>query len=84
MTDSEGLAYCAAGQEGILYDRASQRLLVLNACARKIWELAGEGKDVPAIAEDLCRSYAGVQLTQAAQDVRACLAELARLGIATG
>jgi hypothetical protein len=84
MTDCDSLTYCAAGQEGIIYDRVAKCLLVLNPSARRVWELARRGDDVASIAASLCASYAGIEPAAAQRDVRACLAELHRRGILTG
>jgi len=82
MPGADRVAYCAVGQEGVIHDRVAQRLLVLNPSARRVWELAGTGMDVAAIAATLCEAYAGVDPARATQDVLACLAELRRLGMA--
>jgi hypothetical protein len=82
MPDTDSVSYCVAGQEGIIHDQTAGRLLVLNGSARLVWELAGAGRDVAAIAAALCEAYAGVDPGGAKKDVLTCLAELRRLGLA--
>lgn len=82
MSDPSGVSYCVTGQEGIIHDREAGRLLVLNATARTVWTLAGEGATVAAIALSLCETFAGVEPGRATQDVLSCLSELRKLGMA--
>ena len=81
MPDTDSVSYCVVGQEGLLHDRRTGRLLLLNPSARRVWELANAGEDEAAIARTLCAAYAGVEPAQAERDVRVCLTELGKLGM---
>lgn len=81
MPEPDSVSYCVVGQEGLLHDRRSGRLLLLNASARRVWELASTGATAVAIAQALCAAYCGVEVAQAEREVQDCLTELRTLGM---
>lgn len=55
----------------------------LNESGAKIWELAGQGLDAVAIAEDLARQY-GIDMETVKEDVMQFLAGLEAVGVSIG
>jgi acid phosphatase class B len=55
----------------------------LNESGAKIWELASQGLDAVAIAEDLARQY-GIDMETVKEDVMQFLAGLEAVGVSIG
>jgi hypothetical protein len=71
------------GAESMLYDPQGDKVVRLNATARRIWELCDGGKDIPAIAAALQNEFAVDSRADVGRDVAKAVAGFAAAGLLT-
>ncbi len=75
------LALLEVGEEGLLYDRESGMVHILNRTALAAWNLCDGTRDPSGIAESLARAFSGCQPLAVREDVLHILAGFSERGL---
>jgi hypothetical protein len=71
------------GTESMLYDPEGDKVVRLNATARRIWELCDGARDIPAIAATIHNEFAVGSGADVGCDVAKAVASFAAAGLLT-
>ena len=69
------------GDDLLIHDQQGRRVLLLNATARKVWEMVSANRSVDEIIEAIRLAHPDVDSLTAKADVERCLAEFGELGL---
>lgn len=72
------------GNEGMLYDRAGERIHILNVTALAIWKACDGSRDVDAIQAAVSRRFSHVEGHDIRRDIEKLLTEFEQRGLLAG